>query len=67
MKKVKRKKINVLLVRDIFNIPNKNYLYEDDIKRELEFFSLENIKQIFPKNNLSARLEEETSLQWKPC
>ena len=67
MKKVKRKKINVLLVRDIFNIPNKNYLYEDDIKRELEFFSLENIKQIFPKNNLSARLEEEPSLQWKPC
>ena len=60
--KGEKKKINVPLVRDIFNIPSKNYLYEGDIKRELEFFLPENIKQIFPENNFSPRLKEGTSI-----
>ena len=48
-----KEKINNPLVRDIFSIPNKNYLYKSDIKRELEFFFPENFKQIFQENNFS--------------
>ena len=57
-----KKKINVPLVRDIFNIPKKNYLSEGKIKKELEFYLPENIKQIFPENNFSPRLKEGTSI-----
>ena len=42
--KGEEKKFNVPLVRDIFSIPNNNYLYKSDIKRELEFFFPENFK-----------------------
>ena len=49
--KGEEKKFNVPLVRDIFSIPNNNYLYKSDIKRELEFFFPENFKQIFQENN----------------
>ena len=47
-----KKKINNPLVRDNFSIPNKNYLYKSDIKRELELFLLNNLQQIFPENIL---------------
>ena len=50
---LKMKKINVPLVRDIFSILNKNYLYKSNIKRELELFFPENFKQIIPENNFS--------------
>ncbi len=58
----KKEKINIRLVRDTFKAPNKEYLYEGDMKRQLEFFFPENIKQIFPENNFSPRLKEETSI-----
>ena len=58
----KKEKINVRLVRDTFNVPNKDYTYEGDLKRQLEFFFPENIKQIFPENNFSPRLKEESSI-----
>ena len=45
------KKINVWLIRDTFKVPNKKYLYEGDLKRQLEFFFPENIKKIFEKLN----------------
>ena len=60
--KGEQEKINVRLVRDIFSIPNKNYLYEGDIKRELEFFFPENIQQILPENNSLPKLKEGTSI-----
>jgi len=60
--KGEKKKINVRLVRDIFSIPNKNYLYESNIKRELEFFFPENIQQILPENNSLPKLKEGTSI-----
>ena len=52
--KDEKKKINVRLVRDIFSIPNKNYLYEGDIKRELEF--------LFEENNFLPKLKEGNSI-----
>ena len=58
----KKEKINVRLVRDTFKVPNKDYIYEGDLKRQLEFFFPENIKQIFPENKFSPRLKEETSI-----
>ena len=60
--KNEKKKINVRLVRDIFSVPNQNYLYKDDIKKELQFFFPENIKEIFPENNFFPRLREGTSI-----
>tara|TARA_B100000212_G_scaffold308173_1_gene257784 strand:+ start:191 stop:760 length:570 start_codon:yes stop_codon:yes gene_type:complete len=57
-----KKKINLRLVRDIFSIPNKDYLYEDELKRQLEFFLPENIKKYFPENNFSPRLKEGISI-----
>ena len=60
--KSEREKINIQLVRDIFRIPNKEYLYEGNIKRELEFFFPENMKQIFPENNSLPRLKKGTSI-----
>ena len=60
--KGEKQKINVRLVRDIFNIPNKNYLYEGGLIRELEFYLPENIKQMFPENNFSPRFKEGTSI-----
>ncbi len=49
----KKEKINVRLVRDTFKVPSKEYLYEGDIRRQLEFFFPENLKGIFPQNELS--------------
>ena len=49
----KKEKINVRLVRDTFKVPSKEYLYEGDIRRQLEFFFPENLKEIFPQNELS--------------
>ena len=58
----KKEKINVRLVRDTFKVPNKDYLYEGDLKRQLEFFFPENIKQIFPENGYSPNQGKGTSI-----
>ena len=58
----KKEKINVRLVRDTFKVPNKDYLYEGDLRRQLEFFFPENIKQIFPENDSSSKLKKGTSI-----
>ena len=58
----KKKKINVRIVRDTFKVPNKEYLYEGDIRSPLEFFFPKNIKQIFPENDYSPNQKEGTSI-----
>ena len=58
----KKEKINVRLVRDTFKVPNSEYIYEGDLRRQLEFFFPDNLKQIFPENNFSPRLKEGTSI-----
>ena len=58
----KKEKINVRLVRDTFKVPNNDFIYEGDLRRQLEFFFPDNLKQIFPENNFSPRLEEGTSI-----
>ena len=56
----KKEKINVRLVRDTFKVPNK--FYEGNLRRQLEFFFPENIKQIFPENDSSSKLKKGTSI-----
>ena len=51
----KKEKINVRLVRDTFKVPNKEYLYEGDMRRQLEFFFPENLKEILPENERSQK------------
>ena len=58
----KKEKINVRLVRDTFKVPNNDFIYEGDLKRQLEFFFPENIKQIFPENNYSPNQRKGTSI-----
>ncbi len=58
----KKDKINVRLVRDIFKVPNKENLYEGDLRRQLEFFFPENIKQIFPENDYLPDKKKGTSI-----
>ena len=58
----KKEKINVRLVRDTFKVPNKDFIYEGDLKRQLEFFFPENIKQIFPENDYSPNQRKGTSI-----
>ena len=58
----KKEKINVRLVRDTFKFPNKEYLYEGDMRRQLEFFFPENLKEIFPENELSPNQKKGTSI-----
>ena len=58
----KKEKINVQLVRDTFKVPNKEYLYEGDMRRQLEFFFPENLKEIFPENELSPNQKKGTSI-----
>ena len=58
----KKEKINVRLVRDTFKVPNKKYLYEGDMRRQLEFFFPENLKEIFPENELSPNQRKGTSI-----
>ena len=58
----KKEKINVRLVRDTFKVPNKEYLYEGDMRRQLEFFFPENIKEIFPENELKLNQKKGTSI-----
>ena len=58
----KKEKINVQLVRDTFKVPNKEYLYEGDMRRQLEFFFPENIKEIFPENELKLNQKKGTSI-----
>ena len=58
----KKEKINVRLVRDTFKVPNNEFIYEGDLRRQLEFFFPDNLKQVFPENNFSPRLEEGTSI-----
>ncbi len=58
----KKKKINVRIVRDTFKVPEKDFIYEGDLKRKLEFFFPENIKQIFPENEYSPNQRKGTSI-----
>ena len=58
----KKEKINVRLVRDTFKVPNKEYLYEGDIRRQLEFFFPENLKEIIPESELSPNQKKGTSI-----
>ena len=58
----KKKKINVRMVRDTFKVPNKDLLYEGDLRRQLEFFFPGNIKQIFPENEYSPNQRKGTSI-----
>ena len=58
----KKEKVNVRLVRDTFKVPNKEYLYEGDMRRQLEFFFPENLKEIFPENELSPIQKKGTSI-----
>ena len=58
----KKEKINVRLVRDTFKVPNKKYLYEGDMRRQLEFFFPENLKEIIPESELSPNQKKGTSI-----
>ena len=58
----KKEKINVRLVRDTFKVPNKEYLYEGDMRRQLEFFFPENLKEIFPENDFFPNQKKGTSI-----
>ena len=58
----KKEKINIRLVRDIFKVHNKDYLYEGDLIRQLELFFPENIKQIFPENDYSPNQTKGASI-----
>ena len=58
----KKEKINVRLVRDTFKVPNKEYLYEGDMRRQLEFFFPKDLKEIFPENELSPIQKKGTSI-----
>ena len=58
----KKKKINVRIVRDTFKVPNKEFIYEGDLRRQLEFFFPEKIKQNFPERDYSPYQKEGTSI-----
>ena len=58
----KKEKINVRLIRDTFKVPNKEYLYEGDMRRQLEFFFPKDLKEIFPGNELSPIQKKGTSI-----
>ena len=45
-----------------FKVPNKEYLYEGDMRRQLEFFFPENLKEIFPENELSPNQKKGISI-----
>ena len=58
----KKEKINVRIVRDTFKVPNKDFIYKGDMRRQLEFFFPENIKQNFPERDYSPYQKEGTSI-----
>ena len=58
----KKEKINVRLVRDTFKVPNNDFIYEGDLRRQLEFLFPENIKQFFPENDFSPNQRKGTSI-----
>jgi len=58
----KKEKINVRLVRDTFEVPNNDFIYEGNLRRQLEFLFPENIKQIFPENDYSPNQRKGTSI-----
>ena len=62
LEKKEKEKINVRLVRDTFKVPNNDFMYEGDLRRQLEFFFPENIKQIFPENDYSPNQRKGTSI-----
>ena len=61
----KKVKINIRLVRDTFKVPSKEYLYEGDMRRQLEFFFPENLKEIFPENEFSPKQKKILNLNFK--
>ena len=58
----KKEKINVRLVRDTFKVPNNDFIYEGDLRRQLEFLFPENIKQFFPENDFLPNQRKGTSI-----
>jgi len=58
----KKEKINVRLVIDTFKVPNKEYLYGGDMRRQLEFFFPEDLKEIFPEKELPPNQKKGTSI-----
>ena len=46
--------------RDTFKVLNKEYLHEEDMKRQLEFFFTKNLMEIFPENKLSTNQKQGT-------
>ena len=58
----KKKKINVRIVRDTFKVPSKDFIYKGDMRRQLEFFFPEIIKEIFPENELFQNQRKGTSI-----
>ena len=60
----KKENINVRLVRDTFKVPNKEYLYEGEMRRQLEFFFPENLKEIFLENELSPNKKKNFNLNF---
>ena len=58
----KKEKLNIRLVRDTFKVPNNDFMYEGDLRRQLEFFFPENIKQIFPENDYSPNQRKGTPI-----
>ena len=55
-----KEKINVRIVRDTFKVPNK--LYEGNLRRQLEFFFPENLKENLPENELFPNQKKGTSI-----
>ena len=58
----KKEKINVRVVRDTFKITNK--LYESNLRRQLEFFFPENLKEIYPENELSPNQKKKPQFKF---
>ena len=55
-------KINVRLVRDTFKVPNK--LYEGNLRRQLELFFPENLKEFLPENEFSPNQKKNLNVNF---
>ena len=45
-----------------FQSPQKEYLYEGDMRMQLKFFFPEELREIFPENELSPNQKKGTSI-----
>tara|TARA_Y100001933_G_scaffold125289_1_gene125114 strand:+ start:91 stop:264 length:174 start_codon:yes stop_codon:yes gene_type:complete len=55
-------KINVRLVRDTFKVPNK--LYEGNLRRQLELFFPENLKEFLPESEFSPNQKKNLNVNF---